>query len=75
MTLTCGQANSELFIGNGYFELCNAASHWLDHQFITRGQRINLSENLDWLNERLGLDSYSIVRRPPPANRIWLLDR
>jgi hypothetical protein len=52
-----------------------AASHWLAYQFITRGQRINLSENLDWLNERLGLDSYPIVRRPPPANRIWLLDR
>lgn len=52
-----------------------AASHWLAYQFITRGQRVNLNENLDWLNERLGLDNYPIVRRPPPEHRAWLLDR
>jgi len=52
-----------------------AASHWLGYQFVTRGQRVNLSENLDWLNERLGLDNYPIVHRSPPESRIWLLDR
>jgi hypothetical protein len=52
-----------------------AASHWLGYQFVTRGQRVNQSENLDWLNERLKLDNYPIVRRPPPERRVWLLDR
>jgi hypothetical protein len=52
-----------------------AASHWAAHQFVFRGRRINLEENLDWINQRLELDKYPIVHRPPPDRRIWLLDR
>jgi hypothetical protein len=52
-----------------------AASHWLAYQFVTRGRFINLGENLDWINQRLGLDNYPIVHRPPPEHRIWLFDR
>jgi len=52
-----------------------AATHWIAYQFISRGQRINLEENLDWINHQLGLDNYPIVHRPPPEHRIWLLDR
>jgi hypothetical protein len=52
-----------------------AASHWAAHQFVNRGRRINLDENLDWITERLGLDNYPIVHRPPPDRRIWALDR
>jgi hypothetical protein len=52
-----------------------AATHWVAYQFVYRGRRINLEENLDWINERLGLDNYPIVHRPPPERRIWLFDR
>jgi hypothetical protein len=52
-----------------------AASHWAAHQFVFRGRRINPDEDLDWINQRLGLDNYPIVHRPPPDRRIWALDR
>ena len=52
-----------------------AASHWLAYQFVSRGRFINLGENLDWINQRLGLCNYPIVHRPPPQHRLWLLDR
>ena len=52
-----------------------AASHWVAYQFVQRGQRVNLGENLDWINHRLGLDNYPIIHRPPPEHRIWLCDR
>jgi hypothetical protein len=52
-----------------------AASHWAAHQLVFRGRRINPEENLDWINQGLGLDQYSIVHRPPPDRRLWLLDR
>jgi hypothetical protein len=52
-----------------------AASHWVAYQFVHRGQYVNLSENLDWINGQLGLDRYPIVRRPPPEHRVWFLDR
>ena len=52
-----------------------AASHWVAYQFVTRGQFVNLGENLDWINQRLGLDNYPIVNRPLPQHRIWLFDR
>jgi hypothetical protein len=52
-----------------------AASHWLAYQFVSRGRFINLGENLDWINQRLGLCNYPIVHRPPPEHRIWLFDR
>jgi hypothetical protein len=52
-----------------------AASHWLAHQFVVRGRFINLNEDLDWVNQNLGLDQYPIVRRPPPEHRSWLLDK
>jgi hypothetical protein len=52
-----------------------AASHWAAHQLVFRGRRINPDEDLDWLNQRLGLDEYPIVHRPPPDRRLWLLDR
>jgi len=52
-----------------------AASHWVAYQFVTRGQFVNLGENLDWINQRLGLDNYPIVHRPPPQHRIWVFDR
>jgi hypothetical protein len=52
-----------------------AASHWLAHQLVFRGQYINLGDNLDWINHQLGLDRYPIVHRPPPEHRLWLLDR
>jgi hypothetical protein len=52
-----------------------AASHWVAYQFVYRGRRVNLGENLDWINERLGLDNYPIIHRPPPQHRLWLLDR
>jgi len=52
-----------------------AATHWIGYQFVTRGERINLAENLDWIDHLLGLDNYPIIHRPPPERRIWLLDR
>jgi hypothetical protein len=52
-----------------------AASHWAAHQFVFRGRRIHPDEDLDWINQRLGLDNYPIVHRPPPDRRIWALDR
>jgi hypothetical protein len=52
-----------------------AASHWLAYQFVYRGRLINLGEDLDWINQQLGLDRYPIVHRPPPERRIWLFDR
>jgi hypothetical protein len=52
-----------------------AASHWAAYQFVTRGRRVNPEENLDWINQRLGLDNYPIVHRPPPDCRIWMFDR
>jgi hypothetical protein len=52
-----------------------AASHWAAHQFVFRGRYINPGEDLDWINQRLGLDNYPIVHRPPPERRIWALDR
>jgi hypothetical protein len=41
----------------------------------SRGRLVNLNEDLDWINQRLGLDKYPIVHRPPPEHRIWLFDR
>jgi hypothetical protein len=52
-----------------------AASHWVAYQFVYRGRRITLGENLDWINQRLGLNNYPITHRPPPEHRIWLFDR
>ena len=52
-----------------------AATHWVAYQFVTRGRRVNLGENLDWINQKLGLDQYPIVHRPPPEHRIWRLDQ
>jgi hypothetical protein len=52
-----------------------AASHWLAHQFVVRGRLINLNEDLDWINQQLGLYNYPIVRRPTPDRRMWLLDK
>jgi hypothetical protein len=52
-----------------------AASHWVAYQLVTRGRLVNLNEDLDWINQRLGLDKYPIVHRPPPEHRIWLFDR
>jgi hypothetical protein len=52
-----------------------AASHWVAYQFVHRGRRINLGEDLDWINQCLELDNYPIIHRPPPEHRIWLFDR
>jgi hypothetical protein len=52
-----------------------AASHWVAYQFVTRGRFVNLGENLDWIEQQLGLEHFPIVHRPPPEHRIWQLDR
>jgi hypothetical protein len=52
-----------------------AATHWAAHQIVHRGQRVNVEENIDWINQQLGLDRFPIVHRPPPEHRIWLLDQ
>jgi hypothetical protein len=51
------------------------ASHFAAHQVLHRSPEINPEENLDWIEERLGLYQYPIIHRPLPYHRLFFFDR
>jgi len=51
------------------------ASHFAAHQVLHRSPEVDPEENLDWLEDRLGLHEYPIIHRPLPLHRLFFFDR
>jgi hypothetical protein len=51
------------------------ASHFAAHQVLHRSPEVDPEENLDWIEERLGLHEYPIIHRPLPYHRLFVFDR
>jgi hypothetical protein len=51
------------------------ASHFAAHQVLHRSPEVDPQENLDWIEEQLGLHQYPIIHRPLPYHVFFFFDR